>query len=142
MTIRSEGDKPANLRNFNLFGADLREADLRGADLRGADLREANLREADLRGADLRGAKLACADLSGVLGGPAYFSVSWSGHGARGRRLHAVEQEGALFFSCECWSGTESDLREYIEKGDEHLRVSRLRALEFILSLASDTGLS
>jgi|SRR5579859_256293 len=61
----------ANLRGADLYGADLREAnlreaDLRGADLYGADLREANLREADLRGANLYGANLYEADLYGA----------------------------------------------------------------------------
>src|SRR5579859_1003255 len=61
----------ANLRGADLYGADLREAnlreaDLRGADLYGADLREANLREADLRWANLRGANLYGADLYGA----------------------------------------------------------------------------
>ena len=63
-----EGGERANLREANLYGADLGRADLRGADLgradlRGADLRGANLREANLYGADLRGANLGVADL-------------------------------------------------------------------------------
>jgi uncharacterized protein YjbI with pentapeptide repeats len=44
-------------------GADLREANLFGADLREADLRQANLFETDLRGSDLRGAILNRSDL-------------------------------------------------------------------------------
>ncbi|EBT6253263.1 pentapeptide repeat-containing protein [Salmonella enterica] len=53
----------ADLRGADLFDADLRGADLRGADLRGANLCDADLRGADLRGADLRGANLCDADL-------------------------------------------------------------------------------
>ena len=66
----------ADLREANLWGANLLEADLRGANLWRASLREADLREADLRGADLseaslqgaslRGAKLQKADLWGA----------------------------------------------------------------------------
>ncbi|ENG3076691.1 pentapeptide repeat-containing protein [Salmonella enterica] len=56
----------ANLCDANLRGADLRGADLRGADLRGADLRGADLRGADLRGANLRDANLCGADLCGA----------------------------------------------------------------------------
>ncbi|EBG7039859.1 pentapeptide repeat-containing protein [Salmonella enterica subsp. enterica] len=56
----------ADLRDANLYGADLRGADLRDADLYGADLRDADLRDADLRGADLRGADLRGADLRGA----------------------------------------------------------------------------
>ena len=58
----------ANLRDANLYGADLRGADLYGADLRGADLRDANLYGADLYGADLRGADLRDANLRGLNG--------------------------------------------------------------------------
>ncbi|EDQ9000071.1 pentapeptide repeat-containing protein [Salmonella enterica] len=56
----------ADLRDANLCGADLRGADLRGADLRGADLRGANLCDADLCDADLRDANLCGADLRGA----------------------------------------------------------------------------
>ena len=60
------GGKRANLRDADLWGADLcgvnlRDADLRGANLRGADLSGANLWDADLSGADL-----CCADLRGA----------------------------------------------------------------------------
>ncbi len=52
-----------DLREANLWGADLREADLREANLWKADLREANLWGADLWGADLREADLREANL-------------------------------------------------------------------------------
>ncbi len=58
--------REANLWGANLWGADLREADLRGANLRGADLREANLWGANLRGANLWGANLQRANLLGA----------------------------------------------------------------------------
>lgn len=99
---------------------------LRGLWLRGED--------GGLR-ADLRDANLSRADLSGALSGPAYYSISWSGHGEMGRRLHAVEQNGELVFSCGCFSGSEDDLLEYIEQGDKLHAESRLRALEIILEL-------
>lgn len=55
--IKSEqGGSFADLREVDLYGANLRGADLSCADLRGADLRGADLRDACLRGADLRGA--------------------------------------------------------------------------------------
>ncbi|EED4742976.1 pentapeptide repeat-containing protein [Salmonella enterica] len=56
----------ANLCGADLRGADLRDADLFGADLLGANLRGANLRDADLRGANLCGANLRDADLCGA----------------------------------------------------------------------------
>ncbi|ENK3528636.1 pentapeptide repeat-containing protein [Salmonella enterica] len=56
----------ANLRDANLCGANLCDADLRDANLCGADLRGADLFDADLRGADLRGADLCGADLRGA----------------------------------------------------------------------------
>ncbi|EDS2449522.1 pentapeptide repeat-containing protein [Salmonella enterica subsp. enterica serovar Hvittingfoss] len=71
ITSMRESGSRADLRDANLYGADLRGADLRdaylrGADLRGADLRDAYLRGADLRGADLRDAYLRGADLYGA----------------------------------------------------------------------------
>ena len=48
----------AGLRSANLSDADLCDADLYGANLSDADLCNADLRGADLRGADLRGANL------------------------------------------------------------------------------------
>ena len=56
----------ANLSDANLRDADLEGADLIGANLIGADLRGANLEDADLLGADLRGANLRDTDLSGA----------------------------------------------------------------------------
>ncbi|EAO9192913.1 pentapeptide repeat-containing protein [Salmonella enterica] len=56
----------ANLRDANLCGANLCDADLRDANLCGADLRGADLFDADLRGADLRGANLRGANLCGA----------------------------------------------------------------------------
>ena len=56
----------ADLRDANLYGADLGGADLRDANLYGADLGGANLSGADLEYADLRGADLEYADLGGA----------------------------------------------------------------------------
>ena len=47
----------ADLRGVNLRDADLYGAELNGADLRGADLREATLYQANLNGAELMNAK-------------------------------------------------------------------------------------
>lgn len=144
--------RDAVLSNASLRGAILRGADLGGALLNGADLRNADLRDADLTGTILSdailigarldgvilsNASLRGADLSGAgLTDTAYYSISWSDHGERGRRLHAVERAGVgLVFSCGCFSGLESDLREYIEVGNASRRQSRLRALEIILEL-------
>lgn len=125
----------ADLSNADLRYADLRGRNLRGADLRGADLRYANLNGAFLRGADLRGADLSGADLGRSTGGPLYYSVSLSGHGVTVQQLRAVEQGGELVFNCEWFSGTESEIREYIENGYSGYREDRLRALEIILEL-------
>ena len=56
----------ADLRNANLYGANLYCANLRNANLCGADLRGADLRNANLCGADLRNANLYCANLYGA----------------------------------------------------------------------------
>ena len=69
--LDGKGGKRANLRDFdlsgaNLCGTDLRNADLCNANLYGADLCNADLCNADLRSADLRGADLRGADLRGA----------------------------------------------------------------------------
>ncbi|EAY0203218.1 pentapeptide repeat-containing protein [Salmonella enterica] len=56
----------ANLRDANLCGANLCDADLRDANLCGADLRGADLFDANLCGADLRDANLCGANLCGA----------------------------------------------------------------------------
>ena len=58
----------ADLRGANLSDADLCDADLYGANLSDADLCNADLRGADLRGADLRGANLCGANLRDAKG--------------------------------------------------------------------------
>ena len=127
----------ADLRGANLHGANLRGADLREACLRGADLSEASLRYTDLRGADLREACLRGADLSGAdlrrARGLIYAQISFAGHGERGRRLLAVKIDEQVIFFCGCFSGTEADLRVYIENGEENLKASRIFALETCL---------
>ena len=64
--LNGEGGSRANLRNADLFGANLRGANLSNADLCGANLRGANLRGANLSNADLRCANLSNADLFGA----------------------------------------------------------------------------
>jgi uncharacterized protein YjbI with pentapeptide repeats len=56
----------SNLSEANLNGADLSEANLSGANLNGANLIEANLIEANLNGADLSEANLSGANLIGA----------------------------------------------------------------------------
>ena len=58
-----EGGERANLRDANLYGADLYGANLYGADLYGANLSVAGLRYANLSGANLRYANLSGANL-------------------------------------------------------------------------------
>lgn len=111
-----------DLCGANLRGADLSEANLRYTDLRGADLREACLRGADLSGADLRRAR-----------GLIYAQISFTGHGESGRQLLAVKIDEQVIFFCGCFSGTEADLRVYIENGEENLKASRIFALETCL---------
>ena len=64
--VKIARQRGANLREANLWGADLREANLREANLWGADLWEANLRGANLREANLREANLWGANLWGA----------------------------------------------------------------------------
>ena len=119
----------ANLRWADLSGADLRVADLSGADLRGADLRWADLSVADLRVADLSGANLSGA--KGII----YAQVSFNWHGERGRQLSAVKIGEEVILFCGCFKGSEDDLIEYIEGGDEKYKHSRTVALNTVMSL-------
>jgi hypothetical protein len=142
----------ANLEGADLKGADLRGADLRGAVLRGVDLWGANLEGVDLSDADLRGADLMGANLEGVdlwganlwganlsqSIGIQYADVVWHAHGERGRRLLAVKIDSELVFFCGCFKGGEGDWRDFIEKGEEEYKATRLKALEFLLSCFED----
>ena len=127
----------ANLRGADLRGANLHGTDLCGADLRGANLRGANLRYTNLHGADLHGTDLCGADLSGAdlrrARGLIYAQISFTGHGESGRQLLAVKIDEQVIFFCGCFSGTEADLRVYIENGEENLKASRIFALETCL---------
>jgi len=45
-----------------------------------------------------------------------------------------VKIDGINRFFCGCFSGAESELREYISKGEEIYKASRTKAMEFCLS--------
>ncbi|EJN3665601.1 pentapeptide repeat-containing protein [Salmonella enterica] len=80
--------RDANLCGANLCDADLRDANLCGADLCGANLFDANLCGADLRGADLCGANLFDANLCGAdLRGANLFDANLRGADLRGANL-------------------------------------------------------
>ena len=106
---RERGERPvaprANLREADLYGADLRGADLREADLYGVNLREADLRWSDLRGTDLRGANL-----------------SWAARGARILHLEGLPSGETIFMptptgwylTVGCWEGNLEDFKTLI----------------------------
>ena len=121
--------KEANLRGVNLSGADLSWANLSGADLRGADLRGANLRWADLSEANLNGANLS--EVNGV----DCAQLNFSSHGEKGRRITAIKINEEILVICGCFNGTVSELRKYIDEGDESYRKSRILALDTVLML-------
>jgi len=124
----------ANLRGANLRGADLRGAYLRGANLSGANLRDADLRGANLSGTDLRGADLRGANLSGALG-LEFASLSWNGHGERGRMLTAIKIADDIVFFCGCFQGTLQQLTNYItQQGEERYQASRTKAMNVLMS--------
>ena len=124
----------ADLHDADLSGADLRDADLSGADLRGANLRGADLRGANLSGTDLRGADLRGANLSGALG-LEFASLSWNGHGERGRMLTAIKIADDIVFFCGCFQGTLQQLTNYItQQGEERYQASRTKAMNVLMS--------
>ncbi|EIC7231919.1 pentapeptide repeat-containing protein [Salmonella enterica] len=91
----------ANLFDANLCGANLFGANLFGADLRGANLFDANLFDADLRGADLRGANLFDADLCGA---------DLCGADLRGADLRGADLRGANLFDADLCGADLPDL--------------------------------
>jgi uncharacterized protein YjbI with pentapeptide repeats len=119
--LRGNGGKCANLARSNLAGAYLAGSNLAGSNLAGSNLARADLRNADLAGTHLPE-------------GWNYASVSFSGQGECGRRLHALRRapDAPIEFSCGCFSGSEEQLREYIANGEERLRKSRLWALDTV----------
>ena len=147
----------ANLRDANLGGAYLRDANLGGAYLRdaylgGAYLRDAYLRDAYLGGANLGGANLGGANLGGAYLGGAYLgddgkilsvaSIQFTGHGACGRTLIAVQAEKTTRIFCGCFNGTPDELRAWIGRNEATLRRTRTLALDtalMLLSVKNDT---
>ncbi|ELI2732612.1 pentapeptide repeat-containing protein [Salmonella enterica] len=88
--------RDANLFNANLCGANLRDANLCGANLCDADLRDANLCGADLCGANLFDANLCGADLRGAdLCGANLFDANLCGADLRGANLFDANLRGA-----------------------------------------------
>ena len=134
----------ADLSRADLSSANLRGANLHGADLSGANLCRADLCRADLSGANLRGANLSRANLSSAnlssanlcrAHGLLWASVSFTGHGERGRMLTAVVIGTETRFFCGCFSGTLAELRAYIKRGAACYHPSRRLALSVVRKL-------
>ena len=139
----------ANLEYANLRFSDLTEADLRDSSLGDADLRFSDLTEVDLRDSHLECANLKDADLTETKLSGAYLnnvilisarniqhaSCYFTGHGERGRQLLAIKINDETMLFCGCFKGNESELRTYIEEGDEKYKASRLIALDTVLKL-------
>ncbi|EEH6458410.1 pentapeptide repeat-containing protein [Salmonella enterica] len=102
ITSMRESGSSADLRDANLFdanlcGANLRDANLCGANLCDADLRDANLCGANLRGADLFDANLFDANLCGA----DLFDADLCGANLRGANLCGANLCGADLFDAD-----------------------------------------
>ncbi|ECV0359191.1 pentapeptide repeat-containing protein [Salmonella enterica subsp. enterica serovar Bareilly] len=101
ITSMRESGSSADLRDANLFDANLCDADLRDANLCGANLCDADLRDANLCGADLCGANLFDADLRDAnlcgadLCGANLFDANLRGADLRGANLCDANLRGA-----------------------------------------------
>ena len=112
-------------------------ANLGGANLGGAYLRDANLGGANLGGAYLGGAYLG--DDGKIL---SVASIQFTGHGACGRTLIAVQAEKTTRIFCGCFNGTPDELRAWIGRNEATLRRTRTLALDtalMLLSVKNDT---
>ena len=89
---------------------------------------------ANLSGADLSMADLSGANLRGAVG-VTFAQVSFNWHGEIGRQLSAIKIDDAVVLFCGCFKGSEADLIEYIENGDEKYKQSRTVALNAVMSL-------
>ena len=140
-----EGGEKANLRGADLRDADLWDADLRGADLWdadlwGANLRGANLWDADLRGANLRGANLRDADLwdadlrDADLWGAVGKILSFGPIGSRQGITYVTKTERTIHVRCGCFYGTLEEFAAKVEEehGDSQHGKSYKAAIEFI----------
>ena len=127
----------ASLDRASLVGANLDGARLDGARLDGASLDRASLVGANLVGASLVGANLVGANLDGAL--HRYSQIAFTGHGECGRMLTAIQlkKDGPVNYFCGCFTGTEQQLRHYIENGPENLKKTRTLAFETSLILLS-----
>ena len=79
-------------------------------------------------------ADLSGANLSGAVG-VTFAQVSFNWHGEIGRQLSAIKIDDAVVLFCGCFKGSEADLIEYIENGDEKYKQSRTVALNAVMSL-------
>ena len=84
--------------------------------------------------ANLSGANLSGANLSRAVG-VTFAQVSFNWHGEIGRQLSAIKIDDAVVLFCGCFKGSEADLIEYIENGDEKYKQSRTVALNAVMSL-------
>ena len=97
----------ANLRNADLWGANLTGANLRNADLYGADLEGANLEGADLYGADLMDAKIGGATILN------YKEIGGIGNEKRLLRCFLLN-DNSFYFMAGCFGGIEQELKEKV----------------------------
>jgi len=106
----------ADLRGANLLGANLQGASLRDADLWGADLRRANLLGADLGGANLEGANLWGANLRGAYLVDANGIWQCGPGGSRGDMLYVVKHYDEPMAKAGCFWGTLAEFEAAVEK--------------------------
>jgi len=124
--------------------ADFRSADFSSANFRYADFSSANFRSADFSYADFSSANFSYANFSyanfrsadfSSAAGVLYAQISFTGHGEMGRQLLVIKIQAETKLFCGCFSGSESDLREYIKNGEERYKDSRTIALDTVLIL-------
>ena len=122
-----------------LDGASLVGASLDGASLVGASLVGASLSGACLDGANLVGASLVGASLVGacLVGGKiiSTASVTFTGHGERGRTLLGIKTDKGIHLRCGCFSGSPDDLIAYIKIGESKYKHTRSLALALVVIL-------
>jgi len=139
--------KDADLRGYNLSGADFRCANLYGANFEGANFYDANLIDtnfcgANLEGADLKGADLKGANLYGAnLYGANLYGANLYGANLIYTNLYGAELEGVNFCGTDLrWTYIDDKNYTVVGNGFRRGNLTRKQAVEMAKKMQEKMG--